>query len=166
MRASSGLPFETVVVELNAARLAGMIRPLRRNAKPRTARLASRVPSSSARYNRPVSLRAVIETKLRAALDPVHLEILDESGMHAVPKGSESHFRLRVVSRAFDGQRLVERHRAVNRVLAAELARSIHALALEPSRPRSGSRAAARCRSRRPVSAATPARLTDPARSP
>ena len=82
-----------------------------------------------------MTLRATIESKLRAALDPVHLEILDESGMHAVPKGSESHFRLRVVSRAFDGQRLVERHRTVNRALADELARSIHALALETLTP-------------------------------
>ena len=82
-----------------------------------------------------VSVRATIEAKLRAALDPLHLEILDESGNHSVPAGSESHFRLRVVSRAFDGQRLVERHRAVNRLLQAELARSIHALALETLTP-------------------------------
>ncbi len=82
-----------------------------------------------------MSVRATIEAKLRAALEPVHLEVLDESGNHSVPAGSESHFRLRVVSRAFDGQRLVERHRAVNRVLQAELARSIHALALETLTP-------------------------------
>ena len=82
-----------------------------------------------------MNVRATIESKLRAALDPVHLEILDESGMHAVPKGSESHFRLRIVSRAFDGKRLVERHRAVNGALAAELSRSIHALALETLTP-------------------------------
>jgi BolA protein len=82
-----------------------------------------------------VSIRADIEAKVRAALDPLHLEIFDESGNHAVPTGSESHFRVRVVSRAFDGQRLVERHRAVNRLLQAELARSIHALALETLTP-------------------------------
>jgi BolA protein len=82
-----------------------------------------------------MTLRATLESKLRAALDPVHLEILDESGMHAVPQGSESHFRLRIVSRAFDGKRLVERHRAVNVALAAELSRSIHALALETLTP-------------------------------
>ena len=82
-----------------------------------------------------MSVRATIESKLRAALDPVHLEILDESGMHAVPTGSESHFRLRIVSRAFDGKRLIERHRAVNGALAAELSRSIHALALETLTP-------------------------------
>jgi BolA protein len=82
-----------------------------------------------------VTLRTAIETKLRVALDPVHLEVLNESGNHAVPAGSESHFRLRVVTRAFEGQRLIERHRAVNRLLAAELAGSIHALALETLTP-------------------------------
>jgi BolA protein len=80
-------------------------------------------------------MRSTIEAKLRDALDPIHLEILDESGNHSVPAGSESHFRLRVVSRSFDGQRLVERHRTVNRVLAGELASSIHALALETLTP-------------------------------
>jgi BolA protein len=82
-----------------------------------------------------VTLRSAIETKLREALDPVHLEVLDESGRHAVPAGSESHFRLRVVARAFEGQRLIERHRAVNHLLAPELAGSIHALALETLTP-------------------------------
>jgi BolA protein len=78
---------------------------------------------------------AAIEAKLRAALDPVHLEVLNESDRHAVPPGSESHFRLRVVARAFAGQRLVDRHRAVNRLLAAELAGKVHALALETLTP-------------------------------
>jgi len=82
-----------------------------------------------------MSVRSTIEAKVRAALQPIHLEILDETGRHSVPAGSESHFRLRVVSRAFDGQGLVERHRAVNRVLAAELGGSIHALALETLTP-------------------------------
>jgi BolA protein len=80
-------------------------------------------------------MRSTIETKVRDALDPVHLEILDESGQHAVPAGSESHFRLRVVARAFDGQRLIDRHRAINRLLAAELGAGVHALALETLTP-------------------------------
>ncbi|HVR28601.1 MAG TPA: BolA/IbaG family iron-sulfur metabolism protein [Thermoanaerobaculia bacterium] len=80
-------------------------------------------------------MAAAIEAKLREALDPVHLEVLNESDRHAVPAGSESHFRLRVVARSFSGQRLVERHRVVNRVLAAELAGQVHALALEALTP-------------------------------
>jgi BolA protein len=82
-----------------------------------------------------VSVRAAIESKLREAFSPVHLEVLDESDRHAVPPGSESHFRLRVVTPAFSGLRLVDRQRAVNRLLAAELAGRIHALALETLTP-------------------------------
>jgi BolA protein len=82
-----------------------------------------------------LSTRAVIEAKLRAALEPIHLEVLNESDRHAVAPGSESHFRLRVVARAFSGQRLIDRHRVVNRLLAAELAGGVHALALETLTP-------------------------------
>ena len=84
---------------------------------------------------RPMDAAAVIEAKLREALAPVHLEVLNESDRHAVPAGSESHFRLRVVARAFSGQRLIERHRVVNSLLAAELAGQVHALALETLTP-------------------------------
>ena len=71
-----------------------------------------------------------LETKLADALAPLHLEVTNESGNHNVPAGSESHFRVVLVAAAFDGQRLLARHRQVNAVLAEELASSIHALAL------------------------------------
>jgi BolA protein len=48
-----------------------------------------------------------------------------------VPPGSESHFKLVIVSDHFDGQPRVRRHQAVNRILAAELRDSIHALSME-----------------------------------
>jgi BolA protein len=56
--------------------------------------------------------------------------VVNESGGHNVPRGSESHFKVVVVAQEFAGQRLLARHRRVNAVLADELARSIHALAL------------------------------------
>ncbi|HHQ4580094.1 TPA: BolA family protein [Aeromonas hydrophila] len=71
-----------------------------------------------------------IEAKLAAALSPSHLEVINESYMHRVAPGSESHFKVVVVSQAFEGQRLLGRHRQVNGVLAEELAGAIHALAL------------------------------------
>ena len=71
-----------------------------------------------------------IERKLAEALRPVHLEVVNESGSHNVPPGSESHFKVVLVSESFDGQRLLARHRQVNAVLAEELARDIHALAI------------------------------------
>ncbi len=58
------------------------------------------------------------------------LEVINESHMHRVEPGSESHFKVVIVSEQFAGQRLLARHRQVNAVLADELAGAIHALAL------------------------------------
>lgn len=71
-----------------------------------------------------------IEEKLAAALSPEHLEVVNESGGHNVPQGSETHFKVVVVSPAFEGQRLLARHRRINAVLAEELAGGVHALAM------------------------------------
>lgn len=79
--------------------------------------------------------RERIETKVRAALAPTHLEVIDETGMHNVSPGSESHFRLVIVSGRFRGRTAVERHREVNRVLQEEIGRSIHALGLRTLTP-------------------------------
>ena len=76
-----------------------------------------------------------IEAKLQAAFSPLHLEVVDESHRHAVPEGSESHFKVTLVSDRFQGQRLVQRHRAVNQLLAEELQGGIHALALHTLTP-------------------------------
>lgn len=73
---------------------------------------------------------SLIKQKMEAALAINHLDVSDESHMHNVPPGSESHFRLVVVSDAFSAQPLIKRHRAVNEILKEELAGSIHALAL------------------------------------
>ena len=71
-----------------------------------------------------------IERKLATALQPVHLEVANESGGHNVPAGSETHFKVVVVADAFEGERLLARHRRVNETLAAELAGGVHALAI------------------------------------
>jgi len=72
----------------------------------------------------------IIEKKLQSAFSPLHLEIINESNNHNVPPNSESHFKVTIVSKNFEGERLIKRHRAVNSVLAAELAEKIHALAI------------------------------------
>ncbi len=77
-----------------------------------------------------MTMQQQIEAKLAAALSPSHLQVINESYMHRVAPGSESHFKVVVVSQAFEGQRLLARHRQVNGVLADELAGAIHALAL------------------------------------
>ena len=77
-----------------------------------------------------MSIAAVIEEKLLSAFSPLHLAVLNESNNHNVPPGSESHFKVTIVSKSFEGERLIKRHRAVNSVLSEELAGKIHALAL------------------------------------
>lgn len=75
-------------------------------------------------------IQSTIEAKLTEHFQPLHLEVLNESSMHNVPEGSESHFKVVVVSDLFAGKRLIGRHREVNRVLKDELAHHIHALAI------------------------------------
>ncbi|XP_062322324.1 bolA-like protein 1 isoform X2 [Osmerus eperlanus] len=83
--------------------------------------------------NRPVE--GTIRTKLTQALEPEHLEVHNESHMHAVPSGSESHFRVLVVSPRFDGLSLIQRHRLVNEALSEELRTCVHALAIQAKTP-------------------------------
>lgn len=76
-----------------------------------------------------------IRTKLTNILKPDYLEVHNESHMHAVPPGSESHFRVLVVSSQFEGLPLIKRHRLVNEALKEELSRCIHALAIQAKTP-------------------------------
>ncbi|MCH2058631.1 MAG: transcriptional regulator BolA [Thalassotalea sp.] len=71
-----------------------------------------------------------IEEKLLSAFAPTHLDVVNESHQHNVPPGSESHFKVVIVSNNFEGERLIKRHRAINKVLETELSEHIHALAL------------------------------------
>ena len=74
-----------------------------------------------------------IETKLTDLLQPEVLDILNESHMHSGP-ATESHFKVVVVSQAFEGKMLIARHRMVNKALAEELD-TIHALSLHTMTP-------------------------------
>lgn len=82
-----------------------------------------------------MTMQQRIEQRLRERFAPLHIEVQNESHMHNVPEGSESHFRVVLVSDAFEGNALLKRHRAVNGVLAEELAGGIHALALHTMTP-------------------------------
>ncbi|XP_061461804.1 bolA-like protein 1 isoform X2 [Rhineura floridana] len=104
-------------------------------------RRAFRWPSLSAGYSvlsgssmeKPVE--ASIRAKLKDALEPIHLEIIDDSHMHDVPRGSETHFRVVVASRRFEGLSLIHRHRLVNDILQEELAGPVHALSIQAKTP-------------------------------
>ena len=82
-----------------------------------------------------MSMLETIYAKLQQELAPLHLEVINESSMHNVPPGSESHFKVVVVSERFQGEKLLARHRLVNRTLAAELQGGVHALALHTLTP-------------------------------
>lgn len=94
-----------------------------------------------------MSIQQLIETKLRDAFAPERLLVLNESHLHAGHHHSESghhaafdgsgetHFRVRIVAPAFATMSRVERHRAINELLAEELKAGVHALALEPAAP-------------------------------
>jgi BolA protein len=78
---------------------------------------------------------ARIEQALTAALAPTHLEVLDESHNHAVKPGAESHFKVVLVSGAFEGKAGVARHQLVYGALKAELASGLHAVAITARTP-------------------------------
>jgi BolA protein len=79
--------------------------------------------------------RDAIHDKLVAAFAPAVLEVIDESGNHSVPAGSESHFKVVIVSEAFAERLPLARHRAVNAVLADELRAGLHALSIAAYTP-------------------------------
>jgi len=80
-----------------------------------------------------------INEKLRTALNPQKLAVIDESAKHAGHAGAraegESHFRVEIVAGVFDGLSRVERQRRVYAVLADELAGPVHALSLATLSP-------------------------------
>lgn len=84
-----------------------------------------------------MSVQDRIEEKLRAALSPTALEVINESGMHNVPKGSETHFKVVVVSPSFEGLSRVARHQLVYRALESEMQAKpgVHALAIVSKTP-------------------------------
>ena len=87
-------------------------------------------------YGPPVStIHERIESKLSASLTPVHLEVINESHMHKVPPGSETHFKVVVVSDRFDGLSAVKRHQLVYAALGERMREEIHALSMQTLTP-------------------------------
>ena len=74
-----------------------------------------------------------------AALEPVRLDLRDESAQHAGHAGARpsggSHWHLAIVSEAFRGKSPVARHRMVYEALGDLMERDIHALRIEASAP-------------------------------
>ncbi|HEY8032274.1 MAG TPA: BolA family protein [Methylocella sp.] len=87
-----------------------------------------------------------IRVKLQVAFAPGSIEVIDESHKHAghahimkqpgaAANAGGTHFHVKVVSEAFKGKSLIERHRAINQLLLAEFDAGVHALAIEAKAP-------------------------------
>jgi BolA protein len=82
-----------------------------------------------------VRVQKSIERKLEERFSPTWLEVTNESSKHSVPAGSETHFKVVVVSDAFEGKPLVERHRLVYGTLDDEMRSGVHALTITSRTP-------------------------------
>ncbi|MBV6657523.1 MAG: BolA family transcriptional regulator [Devosiaceae bacterium] len=84
-----------------------------------------------------MSVKSVIDAKLKLAFRPEALDVQDESHQHEGHSGwrpgGETHFRVYIVSSVFEGKSRVEIHRMINEVLVDELAGPVHALAIHAS---------------------------------
>ncbi|MBF0288879.1 MAG: BolA/IbaG family iron-sulfur metabolism protein [SAR324 cluster bacterium] len=82
-----------------------------------------------------MTVQKQIEAKLETAFSPTYLNVQNESSQHNVPPGSESHFKVIVVSEQFEKKRLMEQHQQIHQVLKEELAGPVHALSIQTSCP-------------------------------
>ena len=81
---------------------------------------------------------AHIEARLTDGLSPSHIEVVDESHLHAGHAGARSgagHFRVVLVSERFDGLSRVKRQQLVYGLLADEMGPEIHALSMRTLTP-------------------------------
>ena len=84
-------------------------------------------------------MKELITRRLNERLAPTHLQVEDESHQHighaGWRAGGETHFRLDIVSDAFEGKSRVERHRLVNAALTEAFTAGLHALAITARAP-------------------------------
>jgi BolA family transcriptional regulator, general stress-responsive regulator len=88
------------------------------------------------------AVKQLIEERLGQGLAPTRLVVFDDSGRHAGHAGhrpgTETHFRVEIVSPAFSGKSRLERHRLVNDLLKDAFAAGMHALELKAKAPEEG----------------------------
>ncbi|XP_022209458.2 bolA-like protein DDB_G0274169 [Drosophila obscura] len=128
--------------------LASTLRRFAGVSKQKLNQLAPRSSSLGHIYSKATMSQATqyppIETAMRKALTtelkPVFLDVINESPQHNVPKMSESHFRVLVVSEKFNDLTLIKRHRLVNDTVKNALKAAgfefMHALSIEAKTPK------------------------------
>jgi BolA protein len=89
--------------------------------------------------NTTVPTTAALEARLREALAPSALQVIDESDAHAGHAGANglgygTHFRVRIAAPAFEGLGRVAQHRLVYDALSDFTDAGLHALAIEIQR--------------------------------
>jgi len=82
-----------------------------------------------------MTVESDITSALQAAFHPSLLRVENESHRHNVPRDSETHFKVTLVTASFEGERSVRRHQSVYAVLAEWLEGPVHALALHTYTP-------------------------------
>lgn len=86
-----------------------------------------------------MSAKQRIEELLKSGFNPLELEVIDDSASHighaGNPGGGESHFKVKIVSKAFAGMSRIETHRAVYAALQDEIDGGIHALNIDAKPP-------------------------------
>ena len=82
-----------------------------------------------------MSVKDTLTAKLTSKFTPDFLDVIDESSLHhghaGWREGGETHFRVRIATRHFDGMSRVAQHRAVMDALEVELKGPVHALAID-----------------------------------
>ena len=81
---------------------------------------------------------AMLRERLTRALQPVELDIIDESAKHAGHAGAASgggHFIVNIVSPAFENKTLIQRHRLVYDAVGDIMHSEIHALSIQAKTP-------------------------------
>ncbi len=79
-----------------------------------------------------------IEAAIRSALDPVEIQVTDESHLHEGHAGAKTgmgHFHVHVVAQAFEGQRMLRRHRLIYDAVGDLMNTDIHALRIDALPP-------------------------------
>ncbi|WP_306141968.1 BolA family transcriptional regulator [Roseibium sp. MMSF_3412] len=82
-----------------------------------------------------MSTKDTITAKLTQAFAPESLNVIDESEQHrghgGWREGGETHFRVQITAKSFEGMNRVAQHRAINEALSDEFENGVHALAIE-----------------------------------
>ncbi len=80
----------------------------------------------------------IIKEKLTLALNPISIEITDNSQAHAGHAGAQKgggHFHVIIVTEQFDGKTMVQRHQLIYKALGDLMKHEIHALGIEAYSP-------------------------------